>query len=42
MASQNLLYNFFKSISNVIFLPSPSGFKAQSQEPLTLENQDLQ
>jgi len=40
--SQNVLYNFFKWISNVFFSPSSSVFEAYFQEPSILENQDLQ
>jgi len=36
MASQNLPYNFFKWISNVIFSPRSSVFEAHFQEPSTL------
>jgi len=39
--SQNLLYNFFKWISYVIFPPSSSVLEAHFQEPSTLENHDL-
>jgi len=42
MASQNILYNFFKRISIVIFPPKSRVFKAHFEEPSTLENQDLQ
>jgi len=36
MASQNLLYNFFKWILSVIFSPRSSVFEAHFQEPSTL------
>jgi len=36
MASQNLLNNFFKLISNVNFSPRSSVFEAHSQESSTL------
>jgi len=42
MASQNLLYNFSKWIFDVIFSPTSSAFETYFQEPLTIENQDLQ
>jgi len=36
MTSQNLLFNLFKQISNVIFSPRSSVFEAHFQEPSTL------
>jgi len=37
IASQNLLYNFLKWISNVIFSPRSSVYEAHFQEPSTLQ-----
>jgi len=37
MASQNLLYNFFKCILNVTFSPRFSVFEVHLQEPSTLQ-----
>jgi len=36
---QNLLYNFLKLISNVIFSPKTSVFEAHFQEPSTLREE---
>jgi len=41
-ASQNLLYNFFRWISNIIFTPRSNVFEVYIQELSTIENQDLQ
>jgi len=37
MSSQNLLYNFFKQISNMTFSPRSSVFEGHFQEPSTLQ-----